>query len=268
VQLRALDFGAVPFSNWGMLVVHHKDEALVTSDGAPGKFAMVTFPGFVGAVSGFNSAGLIQSEKVSYNAMSAGYPKACYKPLGLDTEGCVPGTYDGEGLPFVIRRFIETSANKAEAEELIANAKRTWHVYLGLGDSETMDFDVVGYAAEQFKIWNNGDLSSFTEAAFIQDVTFLNKNVQPEKDTELHDILAGIAGNISGRDMAAYVPHAHGSGDVHHFVVDHGEGRFYVALGTTTDDGTEFVRKACDAPVLAFDLEADVWTMPSPVQVV
>ena len=96
----------------------------------------------------------------------------------------------------------------------------------------------------------------------------MNKNAQPEKDTELRDILAGIAGNISRRDMAAYVPHAHGSGDVHHFVVDHGEGRFYVALGTTTDDGTEFVRKACDAPVLAFDMEADVLTMPSPVQVV
>jgi len=74
LQLRALDFGAVPFSNWGMLVIHHKDDALVKGDGAPGKFAMVTFPGFVGAVSGFNSAGLVQSEKVSYNAMSAGYP--------------------------------------------------------------------------------------------------------------------------------------------------------------------------------------------------
>lgn len=246
-----------------MIVVHHKDEALVDSLGAPGAFAMVTFPGMVGAVTGFNSAGLIQSEKVSYNAMSAGYPEKCYKPMGLDVEGCVPGTYAGEGLPFVIRRIIETSATKAEAEELIANAKRTWHVYLGLGDSETVDFDVVGYAWKQFKVWTNEDLSNFTEAAFIEDVTFVNKHVQPEHDTELHDILAGIAGNITGRHFAAYVPHAHGSGDVHHMVVDHGEGKFYVAMGTTTDDGTEFVRKACDAPVVAFDLQADVWAMPS-----
>jgi len=180
----------------------------------------------------------------------------------LDVEGCVPGTYAGEGLPFVIRRFVEMSGNKADAEQIIADAKRTWHVYLGLGDSETMDFDVVGYAWKQFKLWNNSDLFNFTGTERIQDVTFLNKHVQPEKDTELHDILAGIAGNMTGRHFAAYVPHAHGSGDVHHYVVDHGEGKFYLALGTTTDDGTEFIRKACDAPVVAFDLAADVWAMP------
>jgi len=267
LQLRALDFGAVPFSNWGMVVVHHKDEELLTAEGTPGKFAMVTFPGFTGSVSGFNSGGLIMSEKVSYNAMSAGYDKPCYKPLGLDIEGCVPGTYKGEGLPFVIRRFIETSATKADAEEVIANAKRTWHVYLGLGDSETMDFDVVGYASEKFKIWNNSNLWNFTGTDRIPDVTFINKHVQPE-GTDLYDILKGLVGNMTGRNFAASVPHTHGSGDVHHYVVDHGEGKFYVAMGTTTEDGTEFVRKACDAPVVAFDLETDVWAMPSTSSVV
>jgi len=263
LQLRALDFGAVPFANWGLVVVHHKDDAMVDSEGVPGKFAMITFPGFTGAVSGFNSGGLIMSEKVSYNAMSAGYDEACYKPLGLDIEGCVPGTYDGEGVPFVIRRFIETSATKADAEEVIASAKRTWHVYLGVGDSKTMDFDVVGYASEKFKIWNNSNLWNLTGTERIPDVTFLNKHVQPEKDTELYDILMSQTGNMTGRVFAASVPHAHGSGDVHHYVVDHGEGKFYVAVGTTTEDGTQFVRKACDAPVVAFDLETDVWTMPS-----
>lgn len=268
LQLRALDFGAVPFSNWGMVVVHHKDEELVDGDGAPGKFVMITFPGFVGAVSGFNSAGLIMSEKVSYNAMSAGYDEPCYKPLGLDIEGCVPGTYDGEGVPFVIRRFIETSSTKSDAEDLIANARRTWHVYLGLGDTETMDFDVVGYSSQKLKIWDNSNLWNFTGTERIPDVTFLNKHVQPEKDTELYDILKAQAGAMTGRDFAASVPHAHGSGDVHHYVVDHGEGKFYVALGTTTDDGREFTRKACDAPVIAFDLQEDVWAMPSHLQVV
>jgi len=268
LQLRALDFGAVPFSNYGMIVVHHKDEDLVDGNGKPGKFAMVTFPGFVGAVSGFNSAGLIMSEKVSYNAMSAGYDEACIKPLGLDLTGCVPGTYDGEGIPYVIRRFIETSPNKADAEDLIGNAHRTWHVYLGLGDSETMDFNVVGYSAQKYKVWDNSNLWNFTGTERIQDVTFLNKNVQPEKDTELYDILKAQVGSMTGREFAASVPHGHGSGDVHHYVVDHGEGKFYVALGTTNDAGTKFIRKACDAPVIAFDLQDEIWTMPSQLHVV
>jgi len=264
LQLRALDFGAVPFSNWGMVVVHHKDEDLADSKGIPEAFVMVTFPGFVGAVSGFNSAGLIMSEKVSYNAMSAGYDEKCVGKL----DGCVPGTYDGEGLPFVIRRFIETSPTKAAAEDLIANAHRTWHVYLGLGDSETMDFDVVGYAAEKFKIWDNSNLWNYTATERIPDVTFLNKHTQPEHDTELYDILNAQVGNMTGRTFAASVPHGHGSGDVHHYVVDHGEGKFYLALGTTNDEGTEFIRKACDAPVIAFDLESEIWAMPSQLQVV
>merc|ERR1712048_1084039 len=126
-----------------MVVVHHKSESRVDDAGVPGAFSMVTFPGFVGAVTGFNSAGLIQSEKVSYNARSAGYDQDCIKVLGVDVYGCVPGNYEGEGIPFVIRRLVETAATKQEAEDLIMNAKRTWHVYLGLGDSETMDFDVV-----------------------------------------------------------------------------------------------------------------------------
>lgn len=137
-----------------------------------------------------------------------------------------------------------------------------------MGDTETMDFDVVGYSSAKYKIWDNSNLWNFTGTERIPDVTFLDKNVQPESDTKLHDILKTKAGNMTGRDFAASVPHAHGSGDVHHYVVDHGEGKFYVALGTTNDEGTKFVRKACDAPVVAFDLQADIWAMPSQLQVV
>jgi len=265
VQLRTLDFGAVPFSNYGMVVVHHKTD---DTNAAPDAFATVSFPGFVSAVTGFNSAGLVQSEKVSYDAISAGYNTTCIKPFGVDVYGCIPGSYDGEAVPFVIRRIVETQANKAGAEDLIRAAKRTWHVYLGLGDSQTMDFDVVGYAQERIKVWTNNDISVLTNASHIQDVTFLDMHVQPEKSTQMHDTLKPLTGNMTGHLIASYVPHATGSGDVHHMVVDHGEGKFYVATGTTTKNGTYFLRKACDAPVLAFNLDSDIWTMPSMAQVV
>jgi len=204
---------------------------------------------------------LIQSEKVSYDARSAGYNQTCIKPFGVDVYGCIPGSYDGEAIPFVIRRIVETQATKAGAEDLIRAAKRTWHVYLGLGDSQTMDFDVVGYAQKQIKVWNNDDISILTNASHIKDVTFVDKSVQPEKD-HLYEILKPLAGNMTGHLIASYVPHAHGSGDVHHMVVDHGEGKFYAAFGTTTADGTKFVRKACDAPVISFSLVDDMWTFP------
>lgn len=260
VQMRSLDFGAVPFSNHGMVVVHHKGSSV---NGAPDAFAAVTFPGFVSTVTGFNSAGLIQSEKVSYDAISAGYNKTCIKPFGVDIYGCVPGSYNGEAVPFVIRRIVETAPTKAAAEELIRNAKRTWHVYLGLGDSATQDFDVVGYAQERTKVWTNDDISTLVNASHIKDVSFVDMHAQPSHSTALYDVLQPLTGNMTGHLIASWVPHATGSGDVHHMVVDHGEGKFYVATGTTTKNGTYFLRKACDAPVVAFDLASDIWTLPS-----
>ena len=59
------------------------------------------------------------------------------------------------------------------------------------------------------------------------------------------------------------VPNATGSGDVHVMVVDHGEARLYVAFGTTTPDGTSYIRKACDAPMISFDLP-QLWNTPAP----
>mmetsp|Transcript_42390 Transcript_42390/g.102013 ORF Transcript_42390/g.102013 Transcript_42390/m.102013 type:complete len:472 (-) Transcript_42390:196-1611(-) len=261
VQLRSLDFGAVPFSNYGMMVVHHQE---AKEGERPDAFAMVSFPGFVGAVTGLNSAGLVQSEKVSYNARSAGYNQTCIKPGGVDIYGCVPGTYDGEGVPFVIRRFLETAPTKAAAEDIIHDAKRTWHVYLGLGDSTTQEFDVVGYAWKQTKTWTNADIANLTNQTHIKDVTYVDMHVQPrsQHEDDLSQALEAQAGKITGDWMASYVPHATGSGDVHHMVVDHGLKKFYVAMGTTTPNGTTFIRKACDAPVVSFDLD-ELWTMPT-----
>jgi hypothetical protein len=103
VQLRTLDFGSVPFANHPVLVVHHQPAAARAGDASPSgdtiAFAMVGFPAFVGAVTGLNSAGIVQSEKVNYDARSVGYNTSCVKPGGVDIYGCIPGTYDGEASP-------------------------------------------------------------------------------------------------------------------------------------------------------------------------
>jgi hypothetical protein len=55
VQLRTLDFGTGPWANYSIVHVHHPD------DGNP--FVTLSFPGFVGAVTGF-SGKIAISEKV------------------------------------------------------------------------------------------------------------------------------------------------------------------------------------------------------------
>lgn len=79
VQYRTLDFGGGPFANHNVLTVHHPSDS-------ENSFATVSFPGFVGAVTGF-------SEKISQSQKSA-------KPIHP------AGTYTGQGDAFFIRDII------------------------------------------------------------------------------------------------------------------------------------------------------------------
>ena len=47
IQMRTLDFGGGPFANNNLLMVHHPTDS-------DHNFAAITFPGFVGAVTGFS----------------------------------------------------------------------------------------------------------------------------------------------------------------------------------------------------------------------
>lgn len=122
----------------------------------------------------------------------------------------------------------------------------------------------MAYSSEFVEVWTSNNISNMTSEPPVHDVAFINMHIQPSKDLQLHDVLQAMAGNISGHLVASQVPQTTGSGDVHVMVVDHGEQRLYVAFGTTTANGTAYIRKACDAPVLSFDLPA-LWNTPAPM---
>ena len=63
--------------------------------------------------------------------------------------------------------------------------------------------------------------------------------------------------------MAQNFPTAMQTGDVHLAVYDVGAERTYLATGTTDANGTAFTRKACNAPLRAFD-NAVLWAEPKP----
>lgn len=89
IQLRALDFGGGPFVNNTVMVVYRSEEKNSRA------FVSVTFPGFVGVITGVAQDGIGVSEK-----------------FGDDH----PGAYDGEPDVFVLRDILQLSKNKAEAE--------------------------------------------------------------------------------------------------------------------------------------------------------
>eukprot|EP00947_MAST-08B_sp_MAST-8B-sp1_P001492 g1492.t1 len=110
VQLRSLDFGGGPFANRSVLVVHHPPSP------AHG-FASLGFPGFVGAVTGVSQA-LALSEKVDD---VTGGPRP-------------PGSYKGQAVSMVLRDFLQFATSPADAVAIARRAKRTWSVWLGVGD--------------------------------------------------------------------------------------------------------------------------------------
>lgn len=61
LQLRSLDFGGGPFANNSVMLVHHPP---TLPDGTSQSFASLSWPGFAGAVTGFNPT-LSLSEKVN-----------------------------------------------------------------------------------------------------------------------------------------------------------------------------------------------------------
>ena len=56
-----------------------------------------------------------------------------------------PGSYDGEPDVFVLRDLLQYSQTVAEAEAHIQSVRRTWGMWVGLGDYATQQMHIVGY---------------------------------------------------------------------------------------------------------------------------
>ena len=110
VQLRTLDFGGGPFADRSMLAVSHPTDS-------PSAFAALSFPAFVGIVTGF-------SEKISLS-----------EKVDDVTNGVRPnGTYAGQAVAMVLRDIVQFATTKEDAVAIANRAHRTWSVWLGIGD--------------------------------------------------------------------------------------------------------------------------------------
>lgn len=75
-------------------------------------FVSISFPGFVGAITGISEHGIGISEKVWM--------------IYSDKGSLLPGSYNGLADVLVLREILEFSKTKEEAENYLANVKRTW----------------------------------------------------------------------------------------------------------------------------------------------
>jgi len=238
VQLRSLDFGAGPFANRSLLVVHHPPSPAQA-------FASLGFPALVGIVTGFSES-ISQCEKV--DDVSGGHsPK---------------GTYAGQAATMVIRDMVQFAKSKEEAVAIAQKAHRTWPVWLGLGDYSSQEFVAMLYEEASANTYTDKTLPTLTNQTQFDDVAYLDKHPQPSEHPDMPALVAQYYGNITPDIVASYFPRLMESGDVHIAVYDFQNNRTLIATGTTDAVG-QFTRFAHEAPFLQFD-NAKLWSEPAP----
>lgn len=158
VQVRALDFGNGPWSNYTVVSVHRNEGMRA--------FAMVGFPGFVGTITGIAQDGIGISEKVWM----------------VDGEGLQPGSFNGEPDVFMLRDILEHSASRIEAEEYVNSINRTWAIFIGVGDFLTQRFDIIGYKEKSVDVYDDITMPTVTEQPQYDSLCYVDKHPQPSWD--------------------------------------------------------------------------------------
>lgn len=216
VQVRALDFGSGPFGNYTVLQVHRPTDARA--------FASISFPGMVGVVTGVAQDGVGLSEKVW---------------MDYDRYSLQPGSYDGEPDVFVMRDVLEHSKNREEAEAYMASAHRTWGIWLGIGDFETQEMDIVGYQQASSIPYTDVTMPAQTGQPYLENIVYVDKHPQPSGDGvngTLPVALSDFYGSMSVENARVVVQY-HSTGDAHIAMYDYGASRLLFSIGRINENG-------------------------------
>lgn len=245
VQLRALDFGSGPFANYTVLAVHREDPG--NPDHA---FASVSFPAFVGVITGIAQNGIGVSEKVW---------------MTYDKRSLQPGSYNGEADVFVLRDILEKTNTREEAAARLAKADRTWGMWIGVGDFASQKFDLVAYRQSDSTVYNDVTMPSMTGQPYLEAVAYVDSHPQPSGDGPngtLPTALQDFYGSISLTN-AKTITQYHRTGDLHIATYDYKTKDMFVSIGRINKDGNYGAEggsewKAYNRPYLHFSLE-ELW---------
>jgi len=212
-QLRALDWTVNgPFQKYPALLVYHPN----TDNGHP--FSILTFTGFIGALTGFSSVPLGLSQKVwaAYN-----------------------GTQNRFGVPwhFLTRDILQYDQTIDSAFNRIINAERTCASHFGLGDPEN-NFRVVEYSYDEVIIYDDMNYPVYPAHPHMNNLLYVNKHPQPSYDLCLGQLLEQQYGTIDSDYLIRHVTAQHQTGDTHAAVYDFTHNVIYIVIAGPYANGT------------------------------
>jgi len=157
--------------------------------------------------------------------------------------------------------MLQFSTDRAHAVSFAQSIKRTWAVFIGVGDRTTQQFTAMGYREKDLEVFNPANISSVTHMPVVQDVVYIDKHPQPSHDqVTMPQLLQEHHGSIDARAAINITRHM-GSGDMHVAVYDYGARKAYVAVGLMTANGTyggadDTAGRAYNRPYVEFDMDS------------
>jgi len=229
-QVRALDWNTEgPFQKSPLLLVYHP----LSNNGHD--FTILTWSGFVGALTGFSSAPVGICEKVWY-------------------------AYDGfksrDGIPFtlLLRNILQYDRTVTDALNRIIAAHRTCSIFIGLGDGRTR-FNLVEYSYEQVAIFNDENYQTDNPVHIqFDDIVYVDKHVQPSHDPCLPSLLQQYYGNIDPPNVIQNITAVFQTGDMHIGIYDFNQNFMYVSNASPYVNGSAI--PAYDRQFIRFNMTA------------
>lgn len=243
VQLRALDWTTNgPFQQYPELLVYHPQ----SNNGHA--FAVLTWTGFVGAITGYSSAEVGVCEKVWLN----------YK--GKSSRAGIPFT-------FLLRDILQYDNTVDQALERIETANRTCSIFVGVGSGKQNYFDVVEYAYEYANVYNDTDFPAYPPNHDLMDgVVFIDKHTQPSQDPCLNDLLKMYYGDIDPMVTLRNITSVFQTGDMHVAIYDFARHTMTVANAGVYDNVTKTAVPAYDRTFIQLNMTEAFATKLSDVQ--
>merc|ERR1712137_148908 len=204
-QLRALDWDTNgPFQEYPQVTVYHPND----NDGQA--FSILTWSGFVGALSGYSSASIGLCEKVwlSYNGTSS---------------------RSGDPWPFVLRDILQYDVDIDSAINRLTSVERTCSIFVGLGDNTINQFRAIEYSHEFVRVGDDRNFPVWEDHPSYDDVVYIDKHKQPSSDPCLGSLISEYYGRLDCTTMLQYVAPQHETGDMHVALYDFSHNYMYVS---------------------------------------
>jgi len=235
LQLRALDWETHgPFQKYPVVIVYHPS----ADNGHP--YSVVSWSGFIGAITGYSSAPLALSQKVwiNYNESS---------------------TRAGIPFHFLLRDILQFDNTIDDGINRIINAQRTCSIFVGLGDPVNK-FRAIEYAYEEVNVFDDFNYPLYQNHPRFAGLVYIDKHPQPSTHACLASLLQKYYGQLDALTTIQHISAELQTGDMHIAVYDFAKQYMYVANASPVVNGT--VIPAYDRPFLRLDMVQQFAVLP------